>query len=147
MAGSRLDNVQNDGSTHPWPSTDTLVPIGRSGLCEWHRISVTQPPTNAAKNYTTSQDISTKTWLNVSKDKTKVMRINKTVDDGIVLNGNFLENVESLTYLRSVRWQKVEVQIKTLRQELAKQGRRFRYPETSLAVQSNLTVHQTPYVQ
>ena len=30
------------------------------------------------------------------------MRINNTVDDGIVLNGDFPEDVESFTYLGSV---------------------------------------------
>ena len=40
--------------------------------------------------------------LNVSKDKTKVMPINNTVDDGIVLDGDYLEEVESFTYLGSV---------------------------------------------
>ena len=40
-----------------------------------------------------------KIGLNVSKDKTKVMRINNTVDDGIVLDGDYLEEVESFTYL------------------------------------------------
>ena len=45
---------------------------------------------------------SAKIGLNVSKDKTKVMHINNTVDDGIVLDGNYLEEVESFTYLGSV---------------------------------------------
>ena len=42
--GSRLDNTQNDGSTQPWPSVDTLVPTGWSGLGGWYHTSVAQPP-------------------------------------------------------------------------------------------------------
>ena len=42
---------------------------------------------------------SAKLELNVSKDKTKVTRINNTVDDGIVLDGDILVDIESFTTL------------------------------------------------
>ena len=45
---------------------------------------------------------SAKIGINVSKDTIKVMLINNTVDDGIVLDGKILEEVESFTYLGSV---------------------------------------------
>ena len=45
---------------------------------------------------------SAKIGINVSKDTIKVMLINNTVDDGIVLDGEILAEVESFTYLGSV---------------------------------------------
>ena len=46
------------------------------------------------------------------------------VDDGIVLDGDFLEDIESFTYLGSFI-AKDGVADKTSRLELAKQGQRF----------------------
>ena len=81
---------------------DTLVSAGWSRLCGWYRTSVAQPPKKWQQKTTQPANTSAKIGLNVSKDKTKVMRINNTVDDGIVLDGLILEDVESFTYLGSV---------------------------------------------
>ena len=43
-----------------------------------------------------------KLGLNVSKDKAKIMRINNTIDGGVVLDGGILEDVDSFTYQGSV---------------------------------------------
>ena len=80
---------------------------------------------------------STKIGQNVNKDKTKVMHINNTVD------GDILEDVESSTYLGSVIAKDGGAD-KDIDQDNNWESKvSIPHPETSLAVQSNLTVHQT----
>ena len=72
-----------------------------SKLDDLDRISRSHNHQQMQQKTTQLAKTSAKIGLNVSKDETKVMCMNKTVDYGIVFDGDFLEDVESFTYLRS----------------------------------------------
>ena len=79
----------------PWSQLNDLDFADDIALVSHNHQQMQQKTTHMANT-------SAKIGLNVSKDKTKVMRINNTIDDGILLDGDYLEEVESFTYLGSV---------------------------------------------
>ena len=79
----------------PWSQLDHLDFAEDITLVLYNHQQMQQKTTQLANT-------SAKLGLNVSKDKTKVMHIHNTIDDGIVLDGDILEDVDSFTYLGSV---------------------------------------------